>query len=158
MNNYAKQCNLIKFKHATAQWRLHLCLTRLMPQTKKQFSCHSLHKYMAHLLAISHLPFVHQQMLHISTSFYVSTEQYVSASSLTVLLTKVVTVIPLQPLNCTWFLNIKDGWEWPLISNVQQPTPVTLQTYNDSCRAHIQCELSVCIKLPTGCFCIYAMG
>lgn len=77
---------------------------------------------------------------------HVSTDQHVSASSLCVPLKQVATVSPLQPLSCTWSLRIKDGWGLALISHVQQPTPATLQTYNDSCGAHRQCEWSVCGK------------
>lgn len=58
-----------------------------------------------------------------------------------------MTENPSQLLTCTWAPRIKDGWEEALISHAEQPTPATSQTYNDSCRAHRHCQLSVCIKL-----------
>lgn len=45
------------------------------------------------------------------------------------LMTEVASASPLvQLLSCTWSLYIKDGWQWALISNVQQPTPATFLT------------------------------
>lgn len=111
---------------------------------------------MTHLLALSPLPFVHQQI------FYTSTTGHLKAMSITanmfqhrpflLLLTQVVTVSPLLPLSCTCSLHIKDRWEWTLISHVRQPTLATLQTYNDSCWAQIQRDLSVQLIVWTNCW------
>ncbi len=84
-----------------------------------------------------------------ATSSYINNEQHVP---FLLLLTQVVTVSPLLPSSCTCSLHIKDRWEWALISHVRQPTLATLQTYNDSCWAHIQRELSVQLIARTNCW------
>ncbi len=56
------------------------------------------------------------------------------------------------PLSCAWSFHITDRLEWTLISHVQQQKPATLQAYDDSCWAHIQCEMTTCVELPEGCF------